>query len=350
MTYGLVAQDQQRRQDEDDQQHADNSAAREQHAHGADDVDIRVQRDAEGRGEQSHAADQYRGDRRGERRFHAFLFIRAAQTLRLVARRHQDRVVDGRTQLDGADTDRSDKRQRLTEIMRQTEVDEDTQLDDRDQDERQGDAALDQHDDDEDRDDGYQIDDLEVVTRRVDHILHARRFTDQHRIGIIAVEDLVEAVDLRADRVARAVVFTVDQHKLVFVVLQNIPDMIGQYFFRDGGAEQALDTEDLLDAVDLLHLGDHALDLFAVEVRVHQHHMRRADIVILTELGVGDHELHVLGQTLRHVVVDLAVRLGIAVEERRQEQDEDHQKYGEYLHDTSRQLLHIGDQGFMMQL
>ena len=62
-----VAQQQQCRQDEDDAEHTDDGAARHEHAHRADDVDVGIDGHAERCGEQAHAADDDRGDRRRKR-------------------------------------------------------------------------------------------------------------------------------------------------------------------------------------------------------------------------------------------------------------------------------------------
>ena len=59
----LIAQQKQCGQEQDNGYHAYQSASCHQHAHRADDVDIRIDRDSDGRGEQSHAADDYRRDR-----------------------------------------------------------------------------------------------------------------------------------------------------------------------------------------------------------------------------------------------------------------------------------------------
>ena len=53
----LIEQHEHGGQDEDDQQHAHHGAPGDQHAHGADDLNIGIQRHAEGCGKHAHAGD-----------------------------------------------------------------------------------------------------------------------------------------------------------------------------------------------------------------------------------------------------------------------------------------------------
>ena len=83
--------------------------------------------------------------------------------------------------------------------MGQAQIDEDSQLDDGDQDEGQGEASLHQRDDEEDGGDGDGVDYLEVVIRRLDHVLHAGGLTDEHSALVILLQDGVQLIDLLID-------------------------------------------------------------------------------------------------------------------------------------------------------
>ena len=157
----------------------------------------------------------------------------APDAFRLVAGCHQDGVVHRGTQLNRADADGGDEGQRLPEIMRQAEVDEDGQLNDRNEQEGKRNALLDQQNDDENCEDGDGVVYPEVVVGRFDHVLHARRFADKHSGRIVFLEYTVEAVDLRVYIVARYLVFRVYKQKLPFVAFQYTAYAVGKYLLRN---------------------------------------------------------------------------------------------------------------------
>ena len=55
---------------------------------------------------------------------------------------------------------------------------------------------LHQRDDEEDGGDGDGVDYLEVVVRRLDHVLHAGGLTDEHSALVILLQDGVQLIDL----------------------------------------------------------------------------------------------------------------------------------------------------------
>ena len=75
------------------------------------------------------------------------LFALSASSLNLIPASHQDRVVNGGSQLDRSDDDRSDERKRSTCIVRKSHVDEDRALDDQDQQDRKAQRRENEHDD-----------------------------------------------------------------------------------------------------------------------------------------------------------------------------------------------------------
>ena len=96
--------------------------------------------------------------------------------------------------------------------MRKPEVDEYRKLDDRDQDEGQGNALFDDRNDNEYRDYRYRVDYLEVAVGSLDHVLHAGCLTDEHTLFVVFLEDGVKAVDLSIYLISRNLVFGVDKH------------------------------------------------------------------------------------------------------------------------------------------
>ena len=161
--------------------------------------------------------------------------------------------------------------------MGQAEIDKDGRLDDRDEDKGQGQALLHQGDDNEDGEDGDGVDHLEVVVRGLDHVLHAGGLADEEARGVIALEDGVQPVHLGVDAVAGHLVLRVDEQELPFAAPQRPRDLLRQEFRRDAGARHALQAQDVLHALHLLHLPDHGVDRLGRELRVHQDHVGGGD-------------------------------------------------------------------------
>ena len=99
--------------------------------HRADDVDVGVHRHTEGRGEKSHAGNDYRGDGRCKSRRNALALVMPAEALGFVSCGHEYRVVHRCAELYRADADRCDEGQRLTEVVGKSEVYEYCKLNDR---------------------------------------------------------------------------------------------------------------------------------------------------------------------------------------------------------------------------
>ena len=66
----LIAQQQQGRKHEDNGYHTDDGTPGHEHAHRADDVDLGVNRHADGCRKPAHAGHDHRGDGGGKRRVH----------------------------------------------------------------------------------------------------------------------------------------------------------------------------------------------------------------------------------------------------------------------------------------
>ena len=234
--------------------------------------------------------------------------------------------------------------------MGQPQVDEDRQLDDRDQDERQRQALLHQRDDHEDRQDGDRIDHLEVVVGGLDHILGAGCLADEHAGLIVLFEDGGELVELVVHRIAGDLVFGVDQQQLPAVRLQDFLDGCGNHGLGDLRADDRFQPQHVLHAVHLLHLVGHCADGLCGQMRVHQQHVGGRHVKQLTQLAVGDDVLHVLRQALAQVVVDLAVGLVVAVPGGIDQQDEDNQEDRKYLGHALGEAVHAGDDGAVLRL
>ena len=159
--------------------------------------------------------------------------------------------------------------------MRQTEVDKDTELDDRYKDERQRDALLNEQYNNEDSCYRDYIDHLEVMARGGYHVVHAGCLAYQHSALIVALEYAVQLIQLNAYLIARRRICGVDKYQLVLVALKNALDAVGKYLLGNGGADNALETEHVLNTVNLLHIAAHCADLALRERRIDEQHVRR---------------------------------------------------------------------------
>ena len=117
--------------------HTDQRASGHQHAQGGDDGNSRIHSYPEGRREEGHRADEDTLDRRLVGDQNCLALALSGSSLHLITARHQNRVVDGRAQLDRSDDDRGDERKRRSCVIGEAHVDEDCALDDQDQKDRQ---------------------------------------------------------------------------------------------------------------------------------------------------------------------------------------------------------------------
>ena len=106
--------------------------------------------------------------------------------------------------------------------MRETEVDEGCKLDDRYKDERERYRLFNDRYDNEDSKYGNCTYDLEVVTRRIYHVLCAGCFTYEQPAFVVLLEYCVELIDLVVYRIACYLIFGVHEDKLPFVAYERI--------------------------------------------------------------------------------------------------------------------------------
>lgn len=85
--------------------HTDQRASGHQHAQGGDDGDSRIHSHPEGRREEGHRADEDTLDRRLVSDQHCLSLALSGSSLHLIPASHQDRVVNGGSQLDRSDDD-----------------------------------------------------------------------------------------------------------------------------------------------------------------------------------------------------------------------------------------------------
>ena len=78
--------------------------------------------------------------------------------------------------------------------------------------------------------------------------------------------------------------------------------------------------------------------------------MRRGNVKILRKLAVRNHILHILGQALTHVVIDLVVCPVVAVQRGRDYKRENYKEEREYPHNSLGKPLHLRKQRPMLGL
>ena len=127
----------QRRKNEYYDQHTDRRSSGHIEGHGADDINIRIDRYADSRCEKANCTDTDRRHGLGMGDHDSLIGVASAVPLPFISVRKQYRVVDCRTQLDGADTDRVDEGHDRSCIERNAQIDEDSKLDTCDEYERQ---------------------------------------------------------------------------------------------------------------------------------------------------------------------------------------------------------------------
>ena len=124
--------------------------------------------------------------------------------------------------------------------MGQTQVDEDAQLDDRNQDDGEAEALFHQGDNQEDGNQGYGGDHGEVMVGGFNHVLHAGGFANEHSAGVVLFQDFVQGGQLGVYFVAGGGVLGVNQHQLPVFAFQLFPGGSGNHLVGNPGANHAL--------------------------------------------------------------------------------------------------------------
>ena len=177
-----------------------------------------------------------------------------------------------------------------------------------------------------------------------DQVFHAGCLTDQHAALVIFFQNAVQCCDLFVHLIACRSVFRDNQQKLPAVALQDLPQVVRKDFQRHVFAHQCLQTENGFYTLDGLHLAAHGADVFLWRGGVHQNHMGGGNIELILKLGIGDHILHILRQTLTHIVVDLVIGLLISIPGRKRNQHEHNQQNRRNFQKALGGLRHIRDQ------
>ena len=182
--------------------------------------------------------------------------------------------------------------------MRQSQIDENCQLDNGNQNDRKRNALFYDHDDHKNRDNRYQVDGREINRRYVDQIICARRLADKQSVFVVRFDDLVQLLNLSVHFIGSGGVFRAEDHHLPAIALEDALHGIGQHFFGHHAADNTVKTERELYAVRVLELLAHLADFLLVQIRINKYHMSIAHTEFVLELCVGDDVCHILRQAL----------------------------------------------------
>ena len=254
-------QHKQRRKDKQDDEHGNNRAAADEQAQAADQVDFGDKRQADSRGKEGQAAcDDARrtGLHRNCRRFARG---KAVVALLTVARRHQDRIIHCRAELDCAEDNARDKRDRRTGEIRDAEVYHNCAFNGSDQQHRNGNRFECQQDDGEHCENRGDRGRAEVVVTDGNQILCHRALTRDDAVFIIALDNLVDGIYLCVHLIASRLVFRRNHHQTVPARMEQRRHILRHNTLRDAAADILFIAQRILDAVHAVNLIRKALHI-----------------------------------------------------------------------------------------
>ena len=270
-----------------------------------------------------------------------FLRGAAKDALLVVTGGHQDGVVHGSAQLDGADDDAGNERQLGAGKVRDAHVDGNGGLDAGNQQHGDGNALEGDGDDGQNRQDGPDVDVLEVHIRDLDQILGHGTLTGDNALRVHRLDQADHLVQLVVDGVGAGLVGAVGQNQLVAAGLQDLHHAVRHQRGVEAGAGDGIQAHHLGDAVHVVDLVAQVAHLGGGQVIVHQDKVAGGHAEVLTQL-VGAHDAgQVLGQRIEQGVVDggLVLRNGKGDDD----QDEHHHDGHCVVGDEVAELFQLGD-------
>ena len=238
-----------------------------------------------------------------------FLRGAAIAALLVVTGGHQDGVVHGRAQLDGADDNAGDERQLGAGEVRDAHVDGDGGFNAGHQQHRDGQAAEGDQDDDGNGQNGPDVDVLEVHIRDLDQVFGHGTLAGDDAFGVHRLDGGVHLVQLVVDGVGTGLIGAVGEDELVPAGLQDLGHAVGQQAGIKAGAGDGIQADDLSDAVHVLEFVAQVGDLGGGQVVMHQNEVRGGHAEILAQLVGADDAGQVLGQRIEQGVIDFGLLL-----------------------------------------
>ena len=180
------------------------------------------------------------------------------------------------------------------------------------------------------------------MIRAGDQILCAGGFADEHAASVVALQDRIQVIDLGIHLIRRNHIGGVNQHQLIPIALHQAQDILGYDAFRNAGSQQAVNADDILHPVHLLHFLRHVPDVLLAYVAVYQQQVSSRHVEGGFQLFVGDNRGQLLGHDLAHIIVDIHVP--IAVEGGNNHDQQDHGQHLIVLHHKPSDAAHIRQQ------
>ena len=300
----------------------------------------------DGGGKEGQAAGQDGLAAMFQRLLGGFLRGAAKGALLVVTGGHQDGVVHGSAQLDGADDDAGDEGQLRTGKVRDAHIDGNCGFDAGNQQHRDGNALEGDGDDGENRQNRPDVDVLEVHIGDLDQVLGHGTFTGDDALGVHGLDETDHLVQLVVDGVGAGLVGTVGQNQLVAAGLQDLHHAVGQQLGIKARAGDGIQAHHLGDAVHILEFVAQVGHLGSGQVVMHQNEVAGGHAEVLAQL-VGAHDA---GQILGQGVEQGVVHAGLVLRNGKGDKDEDkddHDGHG-MLGNKVAQLGQPGDDGAVL--
>ena len=288
-----------------------------------DHIDVRIYGHAEGCGEEGCSGGDDGWHTSAVRDCYSRLFIPSSLSFLLEPACHQDGVVNGGTQLDGAQDNACYKGNRCSRVEFNGHVDKDGKFDGRFQNHRQREGLEHEQNNEEDNSDGCRVYVHEVHIRDIHQIMGQRSFADQHAVGVILLQDFVDVVDLRVYFVGACVVLAADKGQRVFITLQHALCFCRNHGIRNFRSYQGADADAVVYTVHVVNLIQDSLLVLCRKILVHQNHMHGTAAEVILQLCLRNAGRKGFRKRTGHIVVIFHVV--VAVQSRNKHHREDDQ-------------------------
>ena len=343
-----VAQHQGCGQHHQNDHHADQCAAGDQQADALQQLHLTDGSHTDGGGKEGQAAGQDGLAAVLQRLLGGFLRCAAKGALLVVTGGHQDGVVHGSTQLDGANDDACNEGQLRTGEVRDAHVDGDGGFNAGHQQRRDGNALEGNGDDDQNGHDGPDVDVLEVHISHFDQVFRHGTLAGDDALGVNGLDEGNHLVQLVVDGVRASLIRAVGKDQLVAAGLQDLHDAVGKQLGLEARAGDGIQPYHLRNAIHVLEFIAQVAHLGGSQVVMHQNEVAGGHAEVLAQL-VGAHDA---GQVLRQGVEQGVVHLGLVLRDGKGDEDEDKDNHDGHrvVGNKVAELFQLGDHGAVLVL
>ena len=171
----------------------------------------------------------------------------------------------------------------------------------------------------------------------LDQVTSTGCLPDEHPLFVVLLQDLLHLVALGIDLIGGNFIFGAEHQQLIAAALHFLPCQLGNQLIRHQVTGEGVQTQSKVDAVHVLNLFQHGLDLLLGQVIPTEDHFHGVHIEFFVQLLVGLHRGQVIGQTVVQLIVDVVV--GVAVQSRDPQDDHDDGEQLVVLHDELAQAV-----------